>query len=58
METEIKTMHQTNLKAITTLRQPFSSRVNANPQTYADKEGTSCRGSNFDTGDFERADWE
>lgn len=57
LEGEIGTLHQTNLKAISKLREPFANRASGQlPQPSSssyEKWAGASRATNFETGDFE-----
>ncbi len=52
MEGEIQSLHQTNLKAISKLQEPFGNKTNT-VNTYGKWANTS-RVTDFETGDFEK----
>lgn len=47
-------LHETNLKAIGKLQDPFSNRTNTTNYLPSGKWGNTSRVTDFETGDFER----
>lgn len=53
LENEVQGLHETSLKAISKLNQPFSNRTNF-AYMSSGKWGTTSRVTDYETGDFER----
>lgn len=53
LESEVQGLHETNLKAISKLHEPFSNRTNYGYQPSG-KWGNTSRVTDYETGDFER----